>query len=424
VGALNPADLIAEDIYKNPIEAAKYAIKLREASDNDAAESIFLSLTRDYPQKLFGWQELGLLYSRGGRNDEAAKMFRAAINVAPRDFLPRTHFATHLTLLDCHAEAEAVLAEHDQSSVVEAGKVKRFREFLLYLRAWPKMDALESANALERHGLFDTCADVEARIFQAIELKSAFSLVRLGDGEGSWFKLSPEDEFSYPTLYSSNRREFLRIWFNDDTIYDRQSFHDMAVSMLEDFRNTDILGIPYSLRVNNEYRIGSSRGIPSVRNILRWLDDTSRQANQRFCSQDIHLEFQHSGFFHRLFSKPCQWGIISCHPGLPALIEARTGARVDISHLVPEEKGSIGVLGSNGVRRGHFPVVYNEIVSGLRSESQQGRVWLVAGGILGKRYCAEIRAQGGIALDVGSIVDGWLGKATRPTFKVMNEFVL
>jgi hypothetical protein len=106
------------------------------------------------------------------------------------------------------------------------------------------------------------------------------------------------------------------------------------------------------------------------------------------------------------------------------LIEARTGARVEFSHLVPEEKGMINVLGSNGVRRSHFPLVYNDIVSNLRRESQQGRVWIVAAGILGKRYCAEVRAQGGVALDVGSIVDGWLGKATRPTFRVMSEFAL
>jgi hypothetical protein len=414
----------AADIYSNPIEAAKLGIKLRESGDSEAAAQVFLTLTTLYPEKPFGWQELGLLYSRNGRSEEANDMFRAAINVAPRDFLPRTHFATHLTLLDCHGDAEAVLAAHDQSSFVEAVKVQRFREFLLYLRAWPKMDALSSANGLERNGLFLPCAEVEARIFQAIERNDAFSLVRLGDGEGAWFKISPEDELTYSLLYSSNRREFLRIWFGDGEIHDHQSFHDLAKNMLEELRVTDIIGIPYSWRVNHEYQIGSSRGIPSVRNILRWLDGTPRQPSQRFCSQDIHLEFQREGFFHRLFSKPCKWGVISCHAALPALIEARTGARVDFSHLVPEEKGSISVLGSNGVRRSHFPVVYNEIVSNLRGVSQHGRVWIVAAGILGKRYCAEIRAQGGVALDLGSIVDAWLGKATRPTYDMIHEFAL
>jgi len=411
-------------MFKDPIELAKYGIGLRESGDQAAAEAVFLSLTRDYPHLQFGWQELGLIYSRDGRNDDADEVFRTAINVAPDDFQPRIHFTTHLTVLGRHSEAAAVLDAHESSSIFEAGKVKRFREFLAYLRAWPKWDALESANGLERNGLFATCADVEARIFAALDQKAPFSLVRLGDGEGSWFKLSPEDELAYPLLYSSNRREFLRIWFKDETIYDSQSFHNIAVSLLEDLRSTDMIGMPYSLRVNYEYHIGSSRGIPSVRNILRWLDSMPMQANQRYCSQDMHIELQRSGFFHRLFAKPCQWGLISCHPSLPALIEARTGARVDFIHLVPEEKASAGILGSNGVRRRHFPVVYNEIVSNLRSESQQGRVWLVAAGILGKRYCAEIRARGGIALDVGSIVDAWLGKATRPTFELVDEFAL
>jgi len=423
VGALTLADATTVDMHKDPIELAKYGIGLRESGDKEAAEAVFLSLTKDYPQLQFGWQELGLIYSRDGRNDEADAMFRTAIKVAPKDFLSRTHYTTHLTVLGRHSEAAAVLDEHDQSSFFQAGKVKRFREFLSYLRAWPKMDALASANGLERNGLFATSADVESRIFAAIDQKGPFSLVRLGDGEGSWFKLNREDELTYPHLYSSNRREFLRIWFNDDTIHDCQSFHNMAVSLLDDLRSTDVIGMPYSLRVNYEYQIGSSRGIPSLRNVLRWLDSMPMQPNQRYCSQDMHIELQRSGFFHRLFSKPCQWGVISCHPSLPALIEARTGAGVDFVHLVPAEKASIAILGSNGVRRRHFPIVYNEIVSNLRSESQQGRVWLVAAGILGKRYCAEIRARGGIALDVGSIVDAWLGKATRPTFEIVDELV-
>ena len=38
---------------------------------------------------------------------------------------------------------------------------------------------------------------------------------------------------------------------------------------------------------------------------------------------------------------------------------------------------------------------------------------LVAAGVLGKVYCARIRAAGGIALDVGSAADHWCGHATR-----------
>jgi hypothetical protein len=43
-------------------------------------------------------------------------------------------------------------------------------------------------------------------------------------------------------------------------------------------------------------------------------------------------------------------------------------------------------------------------------------LFLVAGGLLGKFYTATIRRHGGIALDVGSLVDAWTGRHTRPGY--------
>jgi len=42
-----------------------------------------------------------------------------------------------------------------------------------------------------------------------------------------------------------------------------------------------------------------------------------------------------------------------------------------------------------------------------------GAVFLVAGGLLGKLYCARVRQLGGIALDIGAIADAWMGYNTR-----------
>ena len=44
---------------------------------------------------------------------------------------------------------------------------------------------------------------------------------------------------------------------------------------------------------------------------------------------------------------------------------------------------------------------------------QDGHVFIVAAGYLGKSYCARVRDRGGIGLDLGSIVDEWLGYDTR-----------
>ena len=44
----------------------------------------------------------------------------------------------------------------------------------------------------------------------------------------------------------------------------------------------------------------------------------------------------------------------------------------------------------------------------------QGEVFLVGAGFLGKIYCQTIKNLGGIALDIGSAADYWMGYQTRP----------
>lgn len=42
-------------------------------------------------------------------------------------------------------------------------------------------------------------------------------------------------------------------------------------------------------------------------------------------------------------------------------------------------------------------------------------LYLVVGGLYGNLYCQLIKAQGGLALDLGSLFDAWLEIPSRPT---------
>ena len=91
---------------------------------------------------------------------------------------------------------------------------------------------------------------------------------------------------------------------------------------------------------------------------------------------------------------------------------------------MPEEKAYADVIGSNGVAGPHFPDRFTAIMADIAASPQQRRVWLVAAGILGKLYCDAVRRSGGVAIDIGSIADGWCGKLTRPTFHDISRFAL
>jgi GT-D fold-like domain/Methyltransferase domain len=64
----------------------------------------------------------------------------------------------------------------------------------------------------------------------------------------------------------------------------------------------------------------------------------------------------------------------------------------------------------------HDVPIWPTFWKGLRSEitvREEGEVFLVGAGILGKELCIRIRELGGIALDLGSCLDGLAGKVTR-----------
>ena len=402
---------------------ARHGIALREAGRWADAETVFLELTDFHPDRPFGWQELGVLYARTGRDDQALDVFRRAVEIEPHDLLPRTHCALHLLKLGFRSEADRMLTDHTRSAGHEAKSLQSLRAFLRYLHDWPEAKALASANRLEKGGSFLDVVEVQDRILSAVARRQPFSLIRLGDGEGAWMRLESGDEAAFSPLYAANRRSFLKIWFGGDTLHEAPAFHEAADTLMDVLAETDLIGIPYSLRVAHEYHIKSARGVPSINNILRWLDERLAPGRST-CSQDIHIELQRAGFFPRLFAQPCGFGLITCHRELGALVAASTGARIDHAHIIPEEKGSTEILGANGIAHAHFPFVYHEVLADLRSVPQGGRVWIVAAGILGKLYCAAIRDMGGVALDVGSLADGWLGKVTRPTLREIGRFVL
>jgi len=70
--------------------------------------------------------------------------------------------------------------------------------------------------------------------------------------------------------------------------------------------------------------------------------------------------------------------------------------------------GERGFLAPRDGAESHYHDYFDAIVN---HPFQPGEVWLVAAGILGKIYCDAIRERGATAIDVGSVVDLWAGRA-------------
>ncbi len=61
----------------------------------------------------------------------------------------------------------------------------------------------------------------------------------------------------------------------------------------------------------------------------------------------------------------------------------------------------------------HYPERYGEIRAALDRCVRPGMLWFVGAGFPGKVYCDDIRARGGVAVDVGAVADIWAGLKTR-----------
>jgi hypothetical protein len=82
---------------------------------------------------------------------------------------------------------------------------------------------------------------------------------------------------------------------------------------------------------------------------------------------------------------------------------------------IPGEKYTETIRDRDQMAGEHFPHVYWDIVRRL-SRPHHGRLFVIAAGTLAKFYAAIIRKHGGIALDLGSLVDGWLSIPSRPGY--------
>ncbi len=406
----------------SPFDLARAGIDLRESGNLDDAETVFEQLMQTYPAVPFGWQEMGVLQVKRGDALKAMGYFKRAVEIEPNDILTLCHFAIHLQEMGRTDEAHTALDAFKPTSQRDKVKVAAMRDFLSYLDAFPKWDGVDLANEIEHSPSFINVRLVEDRIWAAINERKPFSLIRLGDGEGAWIDMGPDDDQAFAGLYAMNRSDILKLWFGNDSLLDDALFNAMRATFMSAIHNADLIGFPYSLRMVMEYDSKSVRGAPSCNNIIRWAAEQLGHNDVEFCSNDMHIELHDAGFFKKLFASPTPIGIITCHAQLPYKLASDAGANVVQAELIPEEKGFSKVIGQNGMDEAHFPSVFRRVMQNLGEHSQQGVVWLIAAGYLGKLYCGKVREMGGVALDVGSLSDGWIGKITRPTLADRQRF--
>ncbi|HSZ74132.1 MAG TPA: hypothetical protein VK779_04875 [Rhizomicrobium sp.] len=271
--------------------------------------------------------------------------------------------------------------------------------------------------------LFDThISPAQCRAF--IEIVRArlaagtpFSFIRVGDGEATCLPYEPH--LARFAVADAADRE--RTWWGKPL--DPASRTEMSALVAGAIWDADCIGVPTVSRFLRDIRLEqddaletgrTGRGLRAALSALENIGQFRPRHLQPpiFTSCHLHQDIGRWNLYSELLNGVGEAVVISCHPGLAEIIEQRFALRVVGNVLVPPRHASLPVIKARISDTRNLPEMIDDVASRL-GDLPRGRLVIVGAGYLGKWLAGLAKARGGIVLDLGSIVDYWVGIRTR-----------
>lgn len=287
-----------------------------------------------------------------------------------------------------------------------------------------------------KHPFCDITLKNEQEISKVISCKldmgEPLSLIRLGDGEGLLLSISDqstETDFRYLAGHLGAKGMDLDyllplknrliqsikgadiIGIRDDIIdvaFNPENFSLSHDDFLEAFRR--------EFRLRQVERNLDYHGSRRIALLHKSLSDMDLSEGTQFCSAWFQYDYHNAGEIFKVLEQQDRIGLISCRPRLPGLLEELFDISVNF-HEIPDRFRDISL-------QKDAPDYVEQLESVLKQNLVEfpGMLYLVGGGLYGKLYCQLVKSQGGIALDLGSLFDAWLGIPSRPAvYRSMYE---
>jgi hypothetical protein len=405
-----------DELFTSYMDSLILGVDLRNSGNLDAAEK---HLLRAAMLDINEWQpffELGVLYSERGNQAKASSLFSQAFTKSPGEMeVIRALLSSCVASKDLAHFVQIV----DQSNIQSEDGLKLltvYYQLMDYVNTYHLRYAGNTYEILRRNSRgWQLISEVVTEIAGCLSNNTPYAFIRLGDGEGTWLHHSSKDEMRFNALYSRNRDEFWDIWYGEASAHHRGAFYSQMSMLAGCLGEADLIGVPPDTWIDHEFSIGSMRGIPGTLNVVRMLEQTDLSSTA-LCTQLMHYELGESIDFFDLLSSLDKIGIISCHPEIVDIVKYKFGIQEVVYLPIPGEPSRLALLGNNSIQGEHFPSAFIATLDHIKSIDWGGMLCLVGGGILGKQYCIQIKRQGGIAIDIGSIMDKWNNKKTRPDF--------
>jgi tetratricopeptide (TPR) repeat protein len=348
-----------------------------------------------------------------GRRVEAARAYEEAISAGCDDWMALVSYIRTLTELADYRG----LVDYVARLTPSAGSPLMIHAAAFAGHAKLALDVnttclVSEATARQQSQSWLSAGAVLSRLKTAIDAELPLSLIRLGDGEA---RFAAFFDVRARNLVSQREAESIldlhwQNWFGQSlgrvTPTDLSALADAFSTALG---HADILGVTSATRLQKDAIHRGYLGV--LERVVKVIttDHPNTAVTDAFVQIDLH---RLSPFYATLLSGLDFLGVISPHPGLAANLRRHHGIAEFREYVIPGES-RLPASAQGRLIGSHFPDRYHEILTQLQVP-KPGAVFLVAAGLLGKIYCHRIKELGGIAIDVGSIVDAWMGFNTRP----------
>lgn len=260
---------------------------------------------------------------------------------------------------------------------------------------------------------------LRSAILTAVESGTPFSFVRLGDGEGALLNVSNRStlrDLSYFETHFGPNTSLENVVAARDLLVQAIGSADIVGVRQDVLRagdecgNLDPKAGDFLDRFKTVFPLRPSEkdviNLHSAQRVHRLYEFYRAELQQSNCiSQWSHFDLQIEGFWDTLFGSLEDL----CFIGANSQLKPKLENRFDLTcHHLPVN----GKYSEAKPAQSQLEVDVERVANHITTD-EKGRVYLVAAGLVGKRYCHQIKENGGIAIDIGALADFWTGKSNR-----------
>jgi tetratricopeptide (TPR) repeat protein len=408
-------DLARRISPKDTFCAIDAAIELRDSGKVRPALQRLDKLLETDPSNPFALHEKGVCFYVSGNVVEAKDHFRKTVELNPGHQYAWMNLLKSTIALQQYDESAALLDRLREIPNINGQWLDMLHQLIVFLNDHgPEISKIACRNdqtITKSDNFEELSANIAERIRAAIAAREPFALVRLGDGEGSLLATSIfADVPHYDQLLINNRTDFLVRWFGLNAGHAAKCIEALTGDLRRAINEADLVGIPDGQWWQRELRLASMRGLPSLGAVLL---HTKSLDEDRLCHHQINQALNRYGGLETILSddkRPVV--IIGPHPGIETYVRKKFLVQNVNSIRVPARQADLAALPYRRDQRCHYPVVYTEVCRAIE-DLPEPSICLVGAGSLGKIYCAKAKANGHVAIDLGSVFDSWIGVSTR-----------